>query len=89
MGRESCVSVERDNSSNLKSGRRNRMGRARELVAEARAREPRPEPDAAAQQHGARRAQGDGSITVVRDWNRPEQPATASVVDRAAERVFD
>ncbi len=65
------------------------MGRARELIAQARTRDPRPEPDAAAQQHGARRARGDGSITVIRDWDQPEQPADAPVVDRAAARVFD
>lgn len=65
------------------------MGKARELIAQARAREPRPEPDAAAQQRGPRRAQGNGTITVIRDWDRPDQAADAPVVDRAPSRVFD
>jgi hypothetical protein len=64
------------------------MGRASELVAQARARDPRPEPDADALRSGVRRAQADGSITVINDWDRSEQPA-APVVDRSPERVFD
>jgi hypothetical protein len=65
------------------------MGRAKELIAQAREREARPEPEPDALRSGPRRAQGDGSITVVEDgWDRGEQPAPR-VVDRAAERVFD
>jgi hypothetical protein len=64
------------------------MGRAQELVAQALTREPRPEPAAEALQSGVRRAQADGSITVVDDWDQPDQPA-GPVVDRSPERVFD
>jgi hypothetical protein len=64
------------------------MGRAQELVAQVQARPPRPEPEPDALRSGVRRTQADGSITVVDDWDQPEQ-STAPVVDRSPERVFD
>jgi hypothetical protein len=64
------------------------MGRARELIAQARGREPRPEPAPDALRGGPRRSQPDGRITVVESgWDRGEQPAR--VVDRSPMRVFD
>jgi hypothetical protein len=70
-------------------GRRNLMGRARELIAQAQGRDPRPEPSPDALRTGARRSQADGGITVVEDgWDHGEQPA-ARVVDRSPLRVFD
>ena len=65
------------------------MRQARELIAQAQGREPRPAPSPDALRSGARRAQADGGITVVEDgWDRDEQP-TARVVDRSPLRVFD
>ncbi len=65
------------------------MGKAKELVAQAQGREPRPEPAPDALRSGARRTQADGGITVVEDgWDHGEQPA-ARVVDRSPLRVFD
>lgn len=64
------------------------MGKARELIAQAQGREPRPAPAPDALRSGPRRSQADGGITVVEDgWDRGEQPAR--VVDRSPMRVFD
>lgn len=65
------------------------MGKARELIAQAQRRDPRPEPSPDALRSGPRRSQADGTISVVEDgWDHGEQQP-ARVVDRSPLRVFD
>jgi len=64
------------------------MGQAHEAVMDLRKRAVRPAPPPAAMRPGPRRAEPDGSITVIERWGQ-ERGEPAPVVDRSPKRVTD